>query len=534
MNKALLIPAVAILCGLNSPVPAQVTRVASVASDGTAADAAAHLGGISADGRWIVFDSTATTLCEEPVSNFSNVFIHDMKTGLTSLLSRHFGGSAGDGPSRDAVISADGRFVAFYSEALLLPDDLNFRGDVYVWDRVQNQLSRASVNSQGIEGNGDSRYPSISADGRYVVFSSIADNLVLDDRNRHSDIFVRDREAGVTRRVNLGPQGQQGNADSLFPRISGDGRFVSFCSDATNLVQQDHNEVPDAFVAEVATAGVTRISVSSSGEEADFGSCHHSYGAGLSFDGRYVVFESDASNLVPNDPNGGQDIFLRDLATGTIEPISVSSDGAFGDRPSHFPSISEDGRYVLFTSYATNLVEPGIGAAGDAFVKDRLTGAVSYLWLGPSGSSLPCASWAVLSGDARTIGLYADDCVPGDTNGFPDVLVHGPLGEVRGLWHEKTGGSGHRLHWDAEVGQSLAYDLHAGSLAALRSWGYDHGPLGGGASCGVPTNVFDADDAFPADGERYYLVALRNAVGEGTLGTRSDGSRRPPSATPCP
>jgi Tol biopolymer transport system component len=535
MKTMISVLAVVVLVASNRSVPAQVTRLASVATDGTPTDAQSQLGDISADGRWVVFDSYATTLCEEPVTYFSNVFIHDMTTGQTALVSRRFDGNTGNGNSRSAVISADGRVVAFYSEAELLPDDHNFRGDAYVWDRVENQLSRASVSSQGIEGNGDSNYPSISADGRYVAFNSGADNLVPADRNGRIDIFVRDRQTGVTRRVNLGPHGQQGNGDSQWPKISGDGRFVAFWSQATNLVERDHNGVPDVFVAEVATANVTRVSVSSLGEEADGESDAFDFGAGISFDGRYVVFESEAGNLVPGDANAVSDVFLRDLALRATEPISVSADGAFGDGPSRYPSISDDGRYVTFMSFAANLVVPDINGGTDVFIKDRLSGALRIVSVDSSGAQGRCGYQGALSGDARSISYFAcDGLVPGDTNGFNDVLVHGPMGEVKGLSHEKTGGSGHRLHWEAEAGQGLFYDVHSGSLAGLRSGLYDHEPLDGSASCGIASNVYDADDLNGTSGDRYYLVALHNAVGEGTLGTTSDGWRRPPSTVSCP
>jgi Tol biopolymer transport system component len=233
--------------------------------------------------------------------------VHDRLTGQTTRVSVASDGAQGNGDSECPSISADGRYVAFASLASnLVPGDTNGRMDIFVHDRLTGQTTRVSVASDGTEGNGDSGFPSISADGRYVAFASLASNLVPGDTNGTWDVFVHDRLTGQTTRVSVASGGAQGNGDSRFPSISADGRYVAFQSYASNLVPGDTNGVLDVFVHDRLTGQTTRVSVASDGTQGD----SYSFGSSISADGRYVAFASYASNLVPGDTNGWADVFV--------------------------------------------------------------------------------------------------------------------------------------------------------------------------------------------------------------------------------
>src|SRR5882672_2313784 len=232
----------------------------------------------------------------------------------------------------------------------------------------QTSTTRASVDSSGVEGNYSSDSPSISADGRFVAFSSIATNLVPGDTSYFADVFLRDRVAGTTERISVGAGGGEANAASETPRISADGRFVAFASDASNLVSGDTNANTDIFVYDRIHGTLERVSLTAAGAEANSGSLAPS----ISADGRLVAFESYSTNLVPGDTNASRDVFVRDRLAGTTERVSVATGGAQGNGASQSASIAEVGRFVAFSSLATNLV-PGDGnGATDVFVRDRL------------------------------------------------------------------------------------------------------------------------------------------------------------------
>ncbi len=283
--------------------------------------------------------------------------------------------------------------------------------------------TRVSVDSSGNQGNNYSAAPSISADGRYVAFASDASNLVPDDTNRASDIFVRDLQTGTTRRVSLDSSGIQGNGQSFNASITADGRYVAFESSASNLVSGDTNGETDIFVRDLQTNTTRRVSLDSSGIQSnDFSDL-----AEISADGRYVAFESQASNLVSGDTNGETDIFVRDLQTNTTTGVSVDSSGIPGNNVSGEPSISADGRFVGFLSYASNLVPDDTNYTGDIFVRDLQLGTTRRVSVDSSGNQGNNYSGAYLSisADGRYVAFSstASNLVPGDTNGREDVFV---------------------------------------------------------------------------------------------------------------
>ena len=315
-------------------------------------------------------------------------------SGKTQRISLSSGGVEGDSLSASPSTSADGRFVAFASSASnLVAGDTNGALDAFVRDRVTGTTARVSVASDGTQsvGEHDGLYPSISADGRYVTFVSTASNLVAGDTNGTEDVFVHDQLVGSTTRVSVAGDGTESNSTVFIlgtrPAISADGRYVTFDSFATNLVPGDTNGEEDVFVHDQLTGATTRVNVSTDGTQG-IGSESNMF-ASISGDGRLVAFESDATNLVANDTNAAMDIFVHDLLTGVTTRVNVASDGAQADdtiTELSPPSMSTDGRYVAFGSRASNLISGDTNGTEDVFVHDRTTGVTSRVSIASDGT----------------------------------------------------------------------------------------------------------------------------------------------------
>jgi Tol biopolymer transport system component len=405
----------------------QVTRV-SVSSSGGEADAWSIDPSISADGRFVAFWSAATNLVPGDTNGKLDIFVHDRKAGLTERVSVSSSGDQANGFSwYPTPVSADGRFVAFTSDAAnLVPGDTNGCNDVFVHDRKTGRTERVSVGSSGGEADGRSELPAISADGRFVTFRSLAANLVPGDTNGKLDIFVHDRETSLTERVSVSSSGDQVNGSSGGSSISADGRFVAFVCDARSLTPNDEYVHKDMFIRDRETGKTERLSVSSSGGEPDSSGNDPS----ITPDGRFVAFESRAANLVPGDTNRECDIFVHDRRSGKTERVSVSSSGAEanGDswHPSFSHSISADGRFVAFGSKATNLVPGDTNGVRDVFVRDRKRGKTVRVSVDSFGSEANGVSGGVtISSDGRFVAFAsaATNLVPGDTNDTSDVFV---------------------------------------------------------------------------------------------------------------
>jgi len=402
--------------------PGTTTRV-SVASDGEQGNDYSGAPSISADGRYVAFGSYASNLVSGDTNDTADVFVHDRQTGQTSRVSVASDGGQGYVGSNFPSISADGRYVVFYTSAPLVGDDTNSKYDVFIHDRQTGQTSRVSVASDGSQGTNHSRDPSISADGRYVAFGSNASNLVGDDTNGKYDVFIHDRQMGQTSRVSVASDGEQGNFDSYFPSISADGRYVAFESYASNLVGDDTNGKYDVFIHDRQTGQTSRVSVASDGSQGN----NHSRDPSISADGRYVAFRSDASNLVGDDTNPEYDVFIHDRQTGQTSCVSVASDGEQGNDYSGEPSISADGRYVAFKSKASNLVGDDTNDWDDVFIHDRQTGQTSRVSVTSDGGQGNNQSDSPsISADGRYVAFesYARNLVGDDTNDTADVFVH--------------------------------------------------------------------------------------------------------------
>jgi Tol biopolymer transport system component len=347
-----------------------VTRRVSVGRDGAQADLESRCAAISADGRYVVFTSEATNLVPGDTNGFPDAFVRDLVRGTTRRVSVGIGGAqAESGGSAWCAISADGHVIAFGSGATnLVPDDTNGVTDVFVRDLTSGVTERVSVGTGGQQGDQFSFSPALSADGRYVAFTSYASTLVGGDTNAASDVFLHDRMKGTTRRVSVGPGYRQADGPSDNASISADGRYIAFTSWSSNLVDGDTNNFGDVFVRD-RRAGVTeRVSVGPAGVEGD----GDSFSTAMSADGRVVAFESWADNLVVGDTNDLYDVFTSDRGVGTTRRVSVGPHGrqANGDSEIYFgPAVSADGRHVAFTSYATNLVAADTNDTADVFVR---------------------------------------------------------------------------------------------------------------------------------------------------------------------
>jgi Tol biopolymer transport system component len=404
--------------------PGTTERVSLSSSGGEASDTS-YEATISADGRFVAFASYASDLVPDDTNGERDVFVRDRLLGTTERISVSSTGEEAHGDTRGPAISADGRFVAFYSDASdLVPDDTNGWTDVFVRDRLLGTTELASLSSLGEQGSRASGSPGINGDGRFVVFESDAPDLVPGDTNGCLDVLVRDRRFGTTELVSLSTSGEQANAESRSSSISADGSYVAFRSAASNLVPDDTNGYRDVFVRDRQLGTTERVSLSSSGEQGNSDSAD--FGVSISADGQFVAFDSCASNLVPDDTNGYRDVFVRDRQLGTTALVSLSYWGDQGNSDSRNPSISADVRYVAFESWASNLVAGDTNEAQEVFVRDRQLGTTERISLSSSGEQADYWSREpAVSADGRFVGFssYATNLVAGDTNECEDVFV---------------------------------------------------------------------------------------------------------------
>jgi Tol biopolymer transport system component len=374
---------------------------------------------ISADGRYVAFSSSFAS----DGTVFEDIFVRDLQTGTTTRASVNIAGGDSNGNSVLPSISADGRYVAFYSSASdLVSDDGNFVSDVFVRDLQAGVTTRVSVDTAGTDAERDSVDPSISADGRYVAFESAARDLVAGDDNSAADIFVRDLQAGTTTRVSVDNSGGEANAGSSNASISAIGRQVAFASEANDLVTGDGNSEVDVFVRDLQAGTTTRASVDNTGGDADAGSMAPS----ISAKGRYVAFESAANDLVTDDGNPLEDVFVRDMRAGTTTRVSIDPSGGDANFRTGNPSISGDGRFVAFWGEASNLVPDDGNAIHDVFVRDLKSNTTTRASLDAFGRESTEGSFEPsISADGRYVAFESDGdaLVPSDGNSTRDIFV---------------------------------------------------------------------------------------------------------------
>lgn len=427
---------------------------------------------ISGDGRYVAFVSSSQTLAINKTTTVDEIFLRDNQTGILTRVTVTTTGADPSGASSIPSISADGRYVVFESSATnlvsghgvgaylydsqnghltylvngqsplisrdgrfiaftstlstLVPGDTNGKTDVFVMDRGSGQIERVSVSTGGIQADNGSGTTglAISATGRYVAFESSATTLVAGDTNTRDDIFVRDRQTQTTIRPSIASDGTQGNQTSSGGSISSDGRFVAFDSRASNLVPTDANAAVDVFLRDTQNSLTSLVSVSTAGTQAVVQS-----GNGLiTPSGQFVTFDSADATLVANDTNAVSDIFLRDLVASTTSLVSLSSTGAPGDGASDQGTISDDGRYVAFRSASTNLVAGDGNAATDVFMRGPLIDTPGQLSVTtePTGA----AAGQPLAVQPVVTALNTDGTVKWDYSGAVTVAIKAGTGRA--------------------------------------------------------------------------------------------------------
>jgi Tol biopolymer transport system component len=456
---------------LTTPVAGQVTERVSVDSAGAQASFKSRLASISGDGRHVAFSSDAGNLVSGDTNGREDVFVRDRQSGVTERVSLDSAKVEGNHTSFMPSISGDGRFVAFTSFAdNLIAGDTNEFEDVFVHDRQTGLTECVSIDPGGAPGSGESGQASLSGDGRYVAFTSYADDLVFGDTSPFMDVFVHDRQSGTTQRVNLDSSGAQANGGGIWPSISRDGRHVTFTSPADNLVAGDTNGADDVFVRDLQSGVTERVSVDSAGVQGNAGS----QGSALSADGRWVAFTSLADNLVSGDTNATYDAFVHDRQSGTTERVSLNSRGAQGNGSSSAASLSADGRFVAFESSATNLVSGDTNSAQDIFVHER--GCIF-------------ASSAVYAGDGFNADTIAPlDAVLGSTWSAPLTIGH-PHGTGGPLSLSIRAATINRPSFASPLGGRLTEVLIDGRLLATLSGAHD-GVSGNIAPQPIPDDSF--------------------------------------------
>lgn len=456
----------------------RVTLRADGSQDSTSQEYFGITSSLSADGRYVAFSfGGILTPGDGNGAEQTDVYVKDLKTGAFDLVSSNSDEVQGDFRSMGPSISADGRYVAMSSQAFNFPGSTGTTPQVYVKDRLTRRLVQASSDSNGVPGNRMSGDPALSADGRYVAFVSMASNLTIGAPYNDYDILVRDLQTGAIERQNLNAAGQryarsatapaisadgryvvftslpyaptsrvdvlrkdrqtkqlvQLNVDpagasavtgeSNNPAISADGRVVAFQSGSANLVAGDGNGAIDSFVRDVQLSTTVRASAVTGAARADAASDE----AATSRDGRYVAFSSLAGNLVGGDGDALRDIFVHDRNDAGIVRVSTDAAGVAANGASDSPSISADGLWIAFRSAATNLVAGDTNVRADVFVKQRATGAITRVSTTAAGTqgSADARGPTSISGDGNWVVFGAADggLAAGDANAMQDIFA---------------------------------------------------------------------------------------------------------------
>jgi len=422
-----------------------IVQLVSISTDGgNYANGGSHAPAISGDGRYVVFLSEASNLVPDDDNGLQDVFLHDLWTRTTVLVSRSYdGGPANGEPSRPSI-SATGDFIVYSSDASnVFPGDRNDASDVFLYHRQTDVTELISLNSAGEIGNKNSftRRPSVTEDGRFVAFFSNSTNFddrVLDDAETNQ-VYLRDRFSGTTELISENSSKEIGNGNSEYPTISTDGSVIAFHSFAINLTdekdEKDDNETSDVFLYDMTSKTIIRISNTPDGWAGNDASDL----AALSADGGRIAFVSFADDLLPpgEDNNYTSDIFIYTSANQTIQRVSVSSEGAEGNAISDVPSLSDTGRYIAYYSFADNLVADDTNectedtnkkrSCTDVFRHDTQTGEtlrVSLSASGEEGNNDSLCSGISSDGQVFVFYSYATNLVDDDINNLHDIFIY--------------------------------------------------------------------------------------------------------------
>ena len=409
---------------------------------------------ITPDARYIAFQSTVPNLVAGPASSKDQIYVHDRESCSTTRISQTASGQAANGVSGSVAMSASGRIVAFESSATNLVSGIG-GVQIYAYDTITNTFELVSRSDAGVPGDAASGAATISADGRWIAYVSQATNLVPGDTNAAHDVFLYDRNLRVTQVVSRSLAGVLGDSLSNRPNISGNGRFITFDSLASNLDPAPTNNVYQSYLLdrdldgngifdEVGMTSLTRVSVNNAGQSANGSSTW----AVATDDGLKVAFSSDANNLVPGDTNAKADIFIRHIGSGQTTRESVGPAGLQTTAHTYFPlRFSANGQYLTFNSTATQLAA-GLNGRAQIFRRDLLTGVNDVVSRGQNGQLATADNqYGIISADGQTVFFdsAAGGLVPGSS---ADSKVHiyardfqtriDPCGITPNAWNDKV------------------------------------------------------------------------------------------------
>ncbi|CAO3439531.1 beta strand repeat-containing protein [Azospirillum doebereinerae] len=458
----------------------QQTRLLNVAADGTPSAEESGAPVLSGDGRHAAFYGYGP---DRTGAATRGVFVRNLQTGALTLVSAAADGTPGNQSGSPAALSRDGRYVVFTSASTnLVAGDTNGQTDVFVKDMQTGSIVRASTASDGTQGNNRSAFASISADGRFVAFASDANNLVAGDVNRSQDVFVKDLQTGSVERASVRADGGGGLStgsgavypNSSAPKLSGDGRYLLFSSYASDLVpggSGTSGATKGLFLKDRQTGALTQVNMAADGTALNVMN-----DIALSANGRYVAFSSYDDETGASSRNSN--ILVKDLQTGTVAMANLSAGGTQGDSGCYEVEVSDDGRYVAFTSDASNLVGGDVNGNGnDAFIKDMVTGEITRA---RGAGILPGSGKGItdnlsISGDGRYLVGESDidGLVNGDSNRKQDAVLFDRLAPGANL----AGGAGR----DVLVGNALDDTLSGGGGDDFLAGGLGDDLLLGGA-----------------------------------------------------
>jgi Tol biopolymer transport system component len=504
---------------------------------------------VSGDGRAMVFLSSFAYLPLDTHGNNLNgngldVYVKNLSAGTFQLASITAAGVLGTSIFDDPTISSDGRFAAFSTTSSELKNSTSIYPSVVVKNLLTGELLRADSDAAGVSNNGGAGQPSLSANGRYVAFASYGTNMIAGDTDVYPDVLVKDLVTGAIVKGSLTSSGGVLNAGAWEPALSADGRFLAFTSTASNVAADDYTS--RVYLKDLGSGALTLVSSNAKGVPSTAASVE----ATVSADGRYVGFQG-GPDLLANNPEFGVFLYVKDMQTGFLQMASANAAGQPANGASHDLQLSADGRFAVFVSSASNLVQGDTNGVTDVFLKDMLTGAIGRLSLSPDGVQGNGASDAAqISGDGGTVTFRsnASNLFAGDDNNEGDAFVVKIDPAFLNAWTGRITGSesGEQLTGSTVsdhligLGGNDSIDGGAGAdMAVLRGWRADYTVTRSGASLVVRDNTgldgtdtltrverlhfIDATVAYDIDGTagqayRLYQAAFNRTPDAGGLG----------------
>jgi uncharacterized repeat protein (TIGR01451 family) len=507
-------------------------EIASVGSGGVRGNGGSFYVYTSADGRYVTFESLADNWRSgiSGLPNWVDIFVRDRMTNTTVQATVSTSGGKTDESSYDPSMSADGRYVAYFSYASdLVPNDTNgsdegFRDglDVFLYDTHTRRNRRVSLTADGKQIIGNS-VGSISPDGQYILF--VSNGRVVKDsaaEEVRSALYLRDWQSGTVRRVSRAVDGGYPNSAPLEPSISLDNRYIVYSSEATNLVPGDWNRAMDVFLYDRQLGTTRLISRAQSGGQSNGLSSQGK----IAHDGQTIVFRSFANNLVAGDTNGVADIFVYDMATGKISRVSMAENGAQANGMSRDASVCGNGRFISYTTEANNLTPGDVNNDRDVILYDREKGTNTIVTVNQDGIyGNKLAHRSFVTPDCRMVAFASDasNLVPGDTNNHRDIFI----GDIYLPADFSESAVGYR--GTAEPGEVITYtfrldnDGYESSTAILISKIPTNTTyLAGSASDGAAYD--DVANQLEWQFHRYELRRSQLCSGCGTTANRGDGA----------